>query len=162
MRSLEVRRIQNLDLLMTLFALSPRYRLDDELPWLEAIDPSRHYWIAVNGDRRAIVAIPGLAVSSFDEFKQAIRQFRALQAGEEMSVARAASACTVRCISPNCYAISAEVNSAAVWHLFDHETLESLLMTAHSDWQCSPKDIEMGRKLLAKSFQLMAQGTKCG
>jgi len=136
-----------------LFALSPRYRLDDELPWLEAIDPSRHYWIAVNGDNSTITAIPGLIVSSFDEFKQAIRQFRALQAGEQMTIARAASSCTVRCISSNCYAISAKLNGAAVWHLFDRETLESLLMTAHPDWQCSPKDIEMGRQLLAKSFQ---------
>lgn len=160
MRSLEIgRKIQNPDILMTqLFALSPRYRLDDELPWLEAIDPSRHYWIAVNGDRSAIVAIPGLTVSSLDEFKQAIRQFRALQAGEQMSVARAASACTVYCISSNCYAISAKVNGAAVWHLFDYETLEGLLMTAYPDWQCSPKDIEMGRQLLAKSFQMVVSG----
>ena len=136
-----------------LFALSPRYRLDDELPWLKAIDPSRHYWIAVNGDSSTITAIPGLTVSSFDEFKQAIRQFRALQAGEQMTVARAASACTGYCIGSDCYAISAEVNGAAIWHLFDCETLESLLVTAHPDWQCSPKDIEMGRQLLAKSFQ---------
>jgi hypothetical protein len=140
-----------------LFALSPRYRLDDELPWLEAIDPSRHYWIAVNGDRNVTMAIPGLATSSFDEFKQAIRQFRALQAGEQLTVTRAASSCTVYCISSNCYAIPAEVNGADVWHLFDCETLESLLMTAHPDWQCSPKDIEMGRKLLAKSFQLLVK-----
>jgi hypothetical protein len=140
-----------------LFALSPRYRLDDELPWLEAIDPSRHYWIAVNGDSNATTAIPGLAVSSFDEFKQAIRQFRALQVGGQMTIARAASTCTVTCISSNCYAIQAEVNGAAVWHLFDRETLESLLMTAHPDWQCSPKDVEMGRKLLAKSFQLLVK-----
>lgn len=136
-----------------LFALSPRYCLDDELPWLEAIDPSRHYWIAVNGDSSTITAIPGLTVSSFDEFKQAIRQFRALQAGEQMTVVRAASTCTIYCISSNCYAISAQVNGAAVWHLFDCETLESLLVTAHPDWQCSPKDIAMGRHLLAKSFQ---------
>jgi hypothetical protein len=38
-----------------LFTLSPRYRLDDELPWLEGIDPSRHYWIRVNGERKITV-----------------------------------------------------------------------------------------------------------
>lgn len=141
-----------------LFTLSPRYRLDDELPWLEAIDPSRHYWIAINGDRSKITAIPGLTFSAFAEFKQSIRQFRALQAGERMIVSRIASACTIYCVSSNCYAISAELNGAAVWHLFDRETLESLLVTAHPDWQCSPKDIEMGRKLLVKSFQMAIGG----
>lgn len=136
--------------------LSPRYRLDDELPWLEGIDPSRHYWIAVNGDKNLTVAIPGLTVSSITELKQSIREFRALQPGEQMTLARVASACTIHCVSSNCYAVEAQINDAWIWHLFDQETLDSLLMTAHPDWQCAPKDIELGRKLLMRSFQQAA------
>lgn len=133
--------------------LSPRYRLDDELPWLEGIDPSRHYWIAVNGDTNFTLAIPGLTVSSISELKQTIREFHALQPGEQMTLARVASACTIHCVNSNCYAVEDQINNAWVWHLFDQETLDSLLMTAHPDWQCAPKDIELGRKLLMRSFQ---------
>lgn len=136
--------------------LSPRYRLDDELPWLEGIDPSRHYWIAVNGDTNLTLAIPGLTVSSISELKQTIREFRALQPGEQMTLARVANTCTIHCVSTNCYAVEAQINNAWVWHLFDQETLDSLLMTAHPDWQCAPKDIELGRKLLMRSFQQAA------
>ncbi|KAF3890947.1 MULTISPECIES: hypothetical protein [Nostocales] len=138
------------------FCLSPRYRLDDELPWLEGIDPSRHYWIAVNGDTNLIVAIPGLTVSSIDELKHFLREFRALQPQERMTLTRLASACTIYCISSNCYAIEREINGAVVWHLFDQETLESLLRTAHPDWQCASKDLELGRSLLMRSFQQTA------
>jgi hypothetical protein len=138
------------------FCLSPRYRLDDELPWLEGIDPSRHYWIAVNGDKNLTIAIPGLTVSSLSELKQTLREFRSLQPGEQMTLARVASACTIHCVSLNCYAIETQINNAPIWHLFDQETLESLLRTAHPDWQCATKDIELGRKLLMRSFQQAA------
>ncbi|MDP5339691.1 MAG: hypothetical protein NWQ28_14100 [Nodularia sp. (in: cyanobacteria)] len=138
--------------MQALFCLSPRYRLDDESPWLQGIDPSRHYWIAVNGDSNFTITIPGLVVSSMDELKQAIRQFRSLQPGEQMTVNRIASDCTIHCISPNCYAVEAEINDAPIWHLFDQETLDSLLMTAHPEWQCAPSDIELGRKLLMRSL----------
>jgi hypothetical protein len=138
------------------FCLSPRYRLDDESPWLEGIDPSRHYWIAVNGDRNLILALPGLTVLSLGELKQAMGEFRSLQPGENMTLARAASSCTIHCVSLNCYGVEAEINNAPVWHLFDQETLDSLLMTAHPDWQCAPKDIELGRKLLLRSLELAA------
>ncbi|MEA5616240.1 hypothetical protein VB711_00080 [Cronbergia sp. UHCC 0137] len=136
-----------------LFCLSPRYRLDDQSPWLEGIDPSRHYWLCVNGDKKMTLALPGLIVSSLDEFKQVIRKFRSLQPGETMTLARIASRCLIRCVSPNCYAIEAQVNHAPVLHLFDRETLESLLMTAHPDWQCAPSDVELGRKFLLRSLQ---------
>lgn len=135
-----------------LFCLSPRYRLDDESPWLEGIDPSRHYWIAVNGEKKATMALPGLIVSSVSEFKEVIRQFRSLQPGEIMSLARISSRCMIRCVSPNCYALESRINDAPVWHLFDQETLDSLLMTAHPDWQCAPSDVELGRNLLLRSF----------
>ncbi|YAF97065.1 MAG: hypothetical protein AB3A66_05160 [Nodularia sp. CChRGM 3473] len=136
-----------------LFCLSPRYRLDDESPWLEGIDPSRHYWIAVNGDRNITVAVPGLVVESMSEWKQAIRQFRSLQPGEQMTLNRIASACIIHCVSSNCYAVADQINDAPVWHLFDQETLDSLLMTAHPEWQCAPSDIELGRRLLLRSLQ---------
>ncbi len=140
------------------FILSPRYRLDDESPWLEGIDPARHYWSAVNGDAGVKVAIPGLTVSSLKEWKQNIRQFRSLQAGEQMEIVRIATSCTIYCISDNCYAIESEVAGATVWHLFDQETLESLLMTSHPDWQCAPKDVDLGRQMLTRALQQVTVG----
>lgn len=136
----------------SLFPLAPRYRLDDELPWLEGIDPARNYWIWINGDRSAGVAIPGIAAASFTEFKSLIRQFRGLKPGDRMTLARTADSLTIYCISANCYAIETAVSGALVWHLFDQETLDSLLMTGHPDWQCAPKDIELGRRLLLRSW----------
>lgn len=136
-----------------LFPLAPRYRLDDEFPWLEGIDPSRHYWITVNGESTVTLAIPGLSVNSQEEFRQAILRFRALKAGEQMQLTRAASFCTIHCISQNCYAIELPVEGAMAWHLFDQETLESLLMTSHPDWQCSSKDLDLGRRMLMRSLQ---------
>ena len=136
-----------------LFTLAPRYRLDDESPWLEGIDPGRNYWIAVNGDANIKLAIPGLTVSSLMEWKQNIRKFRALQPGERMDIVRAAQSCTIYCISSNCYAIEAEVAGSPIWHLFDQESLDSLLMTSHPDWQCAAKDIDLGHQLLARSWQ---------
>jgi hypothetical protein len=135
-------------------SLSPCYRVNDELPWLEGIDPSRHYWIAVNGDNKHVVTIPGLIViSSIEELREAMRQFRSLQPGEQMSLERAASITNIYCIASNCYAVEGYINEAAVLHLFDCEALDSLLMTAHPDWQCSDKDIDLGRKVLQRSFQ---------
>jgi hypothetical protein len=137
-----------------LFPLAPRYRLDDDLVWLEGIDPSRHYWIRINGSADAIAVIPGLATTSIDTFKAMMRQFRSLEPGDRMSIQRTASACQIHCISQNCYAIEAEETGARVWHLFDQETLDSLLMTSHPDWQCAPKDMELGRRLLMRSWAI--------
>lgn len=133
-----------------LFVLSPRYRLDDESPWLLGIDPARNYWISVNGETDLSVAIPGLTVSCLSEWKQKIRQFHLLMPGEQIDLVRAASSCQIHCISENCYAIASEIQDAPVWHLFDRETLESLLRTSHPDWQCSPKDIDLGRQMLMR------------
>lgn len=140
------------------FCLSPRYRLDNDLVWLEGIDPSRHYWIKVNGDSNLIVAIPGLLVSSIDEIKHAMKKFRLLEPGEQMTIERVASTCQIHCISSNCYAIETEIDNAPVWHLFDQETLDSLLISAHPDWQCAPYGIELGRKLLVRSLQQTTAG----
>lgn len=142
------------------FSLSPRYRLDDESSWLEGIDPTRNYWIAVNGDRFFTVPIPGLMVSSVSEWKQAVKQFRALKPGDWMELVRVTNVCTIHCISQNCYAIAQDINQAPVWHLFEQETLESLLRTAHPDWQCSLNDIDLGRKLLMRSLQQAAATSK--
>ncbi|MBD2773515.1 hypothetical protein [Iningainema tapete] len=135
-----------------MYCLSPRYRLDDELPWLVGIDPSRHYWIAVNGDKSLTVAIPGLTVTAVSEIRQVIHQWRSLQPGEQMTLARIAKNYTIHCISYDCYAIASHINGAPVWHLFDEETLYSLFMTAHPDWQCAPSDVDLGRKILMRSF----------
>lgn len=139
-----------------LFPLAPRYRLDDDSVWLEGIDPSRNYWIRVNGDAAAIAVLPGLAVPSIDNFKTMMRQFRALESGDRMSIQRAADICYIHCISQNCYAIEVEEHGAPVWHLFDQETLDSLLMTSHPDWQCAPKDMELGRRLLMRSWAMQS------
>jgi hypothetical protein len=141
--------------------LAPRYRLDDELVWLEGIDPTRHYWILLNGDRQQITPVPGLAVTSPAEFKRAMHGFRAMQVGDRLVFDRASTTCLIYCLSSDCYAIESVVEhqfgqtkqGALVWHLFDHETIESLLMTAHPDWQSSSKDVELGRKLLSNSWQ---------
>lgn len=138
---------------MNSLALSPRYRLDDDQVWLEGIDPSRHYWIQVNSDSDCLTAIPGLCVDSIEEFKSTIRQFRALQCGDRMTLIRSAEIVEIHCISENCFAIEGAVAGALVWHLFDRETLESLLMTAHPDWQCSPKDLDLGRRMLMRCWK---------
>ncbi|WP_017304961.1 hypothetical protein [Spirulina subsalsa] len=139
------------------FVLSPRYRLDDELPWLMGVDPSRNYWIWVNGESDLTVMIPGLLVTDLETWKALIRRFRRLQPQEQMQIERVAQSVIVHCVSTNCYAIASEVSGAVVWHLFDRESLESLLMTSHPDWQCAPKDIELGRSWLAQAFAQPAQ-----
>ncbi|MEM8780599.1 MAG: hypothetical protein AAGF26_17385 [Cyanobacteria bacterium P01_G01_bin.49] len=135
------------------FILSPRYRLDDQLPWLEGIDPCRRYWLAVNGNQKLRVAIPGLWVSSLEELKEVILRCRSLKPQEKMVIKRTVGRATIQCISSNCYAIQGRVNGALAWHLFDKETIESLLFTSHPNWVPSPKDIELGRNLLESAFQ---------
>ncbi|MDY6939956.1 MAG: hypothetical protein SWY16_20165 [Cyanobacteriota bacterium] len=139
--------------MISLFPLAPRYRLDDECVWLKGIDPSRHYWIYVNGDREEVAIVPGLIVENLDRFKQTVREFRALEPGQSIEIHRAAQSFNIHCIAANCYGLETDVSGALVWHLFDRETIESLLMTAHPDWQCAPKDVELGRELLLQSWQ---------
>lgn len=138
------------------FILAPRYRLDDEQPWLEGIDPARHYWLRVNGEAGPRVAIPGLLLADLEAWKQTVRAFRALQPGECLTLERPSGATNLRCISDNCYAIAHTIAAAPVWHLFDRETIESFLMTSHPDWQCSERDLALGRELLAQSFSQAA------
>lgn len=133
--------------------LSPRYRLDDDINWLEGIDPSRRYWLAVNGDHQSVVVIPGLCVSCSEELKSAILKFRALQTQDKMVIKRPFGQLIIHCVSVNCYAIEGRVEGALTWHLFDKETLESLLLTSHPDWVPSQRDIELGRKLLEMAFE---------
>lgn len=133
------------------FLLAPRYRLDDESLWLEGIDPARRYWIAVNGESRLTIALPGVIVSSQETFKQVMKQFAALQPGEKMEIERPAQDCTLHCVGMNCYALEAE---PTVWHLFDRETIESLLMTAHPDWKCATRDADLGRQALYRAWDV--------
>ena len=133
------------------FTVIPRYQLDDQLPWLEGVDPLRNYWIAVNSDRAFTVTLTGLKADSWDEFKQFMRRFRSLQPGESIKLGNSDE--EVICVSPNCYAYASDVDNAPVWHLFDEESIDSLLMTAHPDWQCSQKDLLLGRSQLEASWQ---------
>ena len=122
--------------------IAPRYRLDDEINWLEGIDPSRRYWLAVNGDRQSKVVIPGLCVTSSQELKDAILGLRGLQPQEKMVIKRPFGKLIIHCLSNNCYAIEGRGEGALTWHLFDKETIESLLFTGHPDWIPSPRDTE--------------------
>jgi hypothetical protein len=134
-------------------SLAPRYRLDDESPWLQGIDPLRRYWVAVNGDETIVRILPGLSTASFDTFKRAIRGFRGLEVGQELTLpAELGEHLTIACVAENCYAIADYTTAAPVSHLFDRESLESLLMTAHPDWQCAPEHLKLGRSLLTAAW----------
>jgi hypothetical protein len=136
------------------FSLTPRYRLDDESPWLKGIDPLRRYWIYANGNSDDVRILPGLQMVEFEEFRQAVRGFRAMTPGEELSLpASMGSTLVICCVAENCYAIPDESTGAQVWHLFDKESLESLLMTAHPDWRCTPEHLSLGRSFLSHAWQ---------
>ncbi|NJL46683.1 MAG: hypothetical protein HC929_03245 [Leptolyngbyaceae cyanobacterium SM2_5_2] len=135
------------------FPLLPRYRLDDESPWLQGIDPLRRYWLAVNGDEATVRMLPGLSTQDFESFKQAIFGFRALEVGQELTLpADFGQQLTIACVAENCYAVTDDSTPAPLLHLFDREALESLLMTAHPDWQCAPQHLTLGRSLLAAAW----------
>ena len=134
-------------------SLVPRYRLDDDSSWLLAIDPVRRYWIATNGDERLSTEITGLLTSDKQTFREVILQFRALTSGETLNLPTYREETQIYCVATNCYAVVGEVAGAEVWHIFDRESLESLLMTAHSDWIPNPKDLERSRQLLSKSWE---------
>ena len=134
-------------------SLVPRYRLDDDSSWLLAIDPVRRYWIAANGDERLSTEIAGLLTSDKQTFREVILQFRALTSGETLNLPTYREETQIYCVATNCYAVVGEVAGAEVWHIFDRESLESLLMTAHSDWIPNPKDLERSRQLLSKSWE---------
>jgi hypothetical protein len=139
------------------FSLSPRYHLDDESPWLIGIDPVRRYWLKVNGDDTVTTVIPGLVAPSLDRFKAAILKFRDMVPGEQINLATFASEpLTIHCITHNVYAVEQSLEGALTWHLFEQEALEQMLMTAHPDWQCARKDLDLGRQLLMQSWQTVA------
>ena len=133
-------------------SLIPRYRLDDDYSWLLAVDPLRRYWVAVNGDHCLSTEIAGLLTSDLQEFREIILQFRALDPGETLKLPTYREETQIYCVAANCYAVASEVAQAEVWHIFDRETLESLLMTAHSDWIPNPKDVERSRQFLSQSW----------
>ncbi len=134
-------------------SLAPRYRLDDDSSWLLAIDPVRRYWIAINGDKRLSTEIAGLLTSDQQKFREVILQFRALTPGLTLSLPTYREETSIYCVAANCYAIVGEASGAEVWHIFDRESLESLLMTADADWIPNTKDLERSRQLLSKSWE---------
>lgn len=134
--------------------LSPRYRLDDEHPWLVGIDPIRRYWIQINGEASMTIALAGLQTESFEDFRNAILDFRAMEPGTSLSLLTALdNTLDIHCIADNCFAVEGTCHGAAVVHLFDRESIESLLMTAHPDWRCAPEHLHLGRNLLTMSWQ---------
>ena len=135
-------------------SLSPRYTLDDEQPWLIGIDPVRRYWVRVNGSSSCSTIVPGLVVSGQQEFKSAILSFRALEVGETLALPTfTSSQLVIHHLAENLYAIVHPIEAAQAWHLFDRETIEAFLMTAHPDWQCTPQDIALGRDLVFQAWQ---------
>lgn len=135
-------------------SLAPRYRLDDESPWLKGIDPMRRYWIHVNGEPGFLRALPGLKTDDFEAFRQAVRSFRSLTIGAVLTLpTEMGRSMTIHCVAENCYGIADSTTPNPVWHLFDYESIESLLMTAHPDWRCAPQHLDLGRSLLSVSFE---------
>ena len=136
------------------FPLLPRYRLDDEQHWLVGIDPLRRYWLLVNGDEAAPVILPGLSTDNFDVFRDAILTFRDMVSGDTLELPTAiGTELAIKCVSKNCFVIDTEVNGNPATHIFDQESLESLLMTAHPDWKCAPHHEELGRQMLSLSWE---------
>ena len=144
--------ISNQDILMT-HCLTPRYNLDDNSTWLLSIDPIRRYWVAINGDEKFSLGINGLFTSKKEVFRETVLEFRDLTPGQTMYLSTYNEPTQIHCVSSNCYAIADHVMGAEVWHLFDRESLESLLMTAHPNWIPSPEDIAKSRALLSKSWE---------
>ncbi|MCM1981354.1 hypothetical protein [Lyngbya confervoides] len=135
------------------FSLAPRYRLDDESPWLRGIDPLRQYHIQVNGDRQTLDVIPGLRVSTA-ELKLTLGQVRSLAPGEALRIpVGLESWLDIHCVSDNCYGLASNLQGAPVWHLLDAEALESLLMTAHPDWQSNMTTLDLGRQQIFQPRQ---------
>lgn len=135
------------------FPLAPRYRLDDEDSWLIGIDPIRRYWLAVNGDEAIRAIIPGLSVSDFEAFRDLVRSFRSMRPSDSLQLPTAVGMpLMVKCVSKNCFLVEGEIDGAPASHMFDQESLESLLMTAHPDWVCAPQHQALGSKLLSLSW----------
>jgi hypothetical protein len=145
------------------FPLVPRYRLDDEQAWLIGIDPLRRYWLLVNGAEQMPIIVPGLNTEDFEQFREAILAFRGMDAGMCLELSTTSGMpLVVTCISKNCYSFESEVDGYPATHLFDQESLESLLMTAHPDWRCAPHHEELGRQLLSLSWYQPAAAKAAG
>jgi hypothetical protein len=135
-------------------SLAPRYRLDDESLWLKGIDPLRRYWIYVNGEQDFVRILPGLKIKDIEAFRQSIHSFRNLATGAMVTLpTELGSGLTIHCVAENCYAIADSSAPNPVWHLFDYESIESLLMTAHPDWKCAPQHLELGRSVISFAFE---------
>lgn len=135
-------------------SLTPRYTLDDESTWLIGIDPVRRYWIKVDDEAAITITIPGLLTPSFEALKEVVQSFRSLPVGAMLTLPTFTSErLTIHHLTDNLYAIPHPVNGALAWHLFDRETIEAFLLTAHSDWQCAPQDLALGRDLITQGFK---------
>lgn len=135
-------------------SLAPRYTLDDESTWLIGIDPVRRYWLNVDGEGAIAIAIPGLLIPSLETLEEVIQSFRSLPVGATLTLPTFTDErLTIHHLRNNLYAIPHPINGASAWHLFDCETVEAFLLTAHPDWQCAPQDIALGRNLITQAFE---------
>jgi hypothetical protein len=101
-----------------------------------------------------MAAIPGLHTDAVEVVREAVLGLRALSAGESLELPTALDeALEILCIGENCLAIATTFQGAPVYHLFDQEALESLLRTAHPDWQCAPHHAELGRRMLSLAWE---------
>lgn len=104
-----------------------------------------------------MLVLSGLSTQSSEAFNQAIRSFRTLAIGQELTLpAGLSDRLTIHCVANNCYAIADRSTGAEVWHLFDAESLEALLLTAHPDWQCAAEHLNLGRSLLTAAWGQVA------
>ena len=135
-------------------SFAPRYTLDDESPWLMGIDPIRRYWINVNGEKSMAITIPGLLTPSLEVLQEAIRSFRSLPAGATLTLPTFTDErLTIHHPVENIYAVPYSIEGRNAWHIFDRETVESFLLTAHPDWQCAPQDLTLGRNLITQAWE---------
>ncbi len=135
-------------------SLTPRYTLDDASPWLLGIDPVRRYWINVNSEESTKITIPGLLIPSLETLKEAIQSFRTLPVGATLTLPTfTRERLTIHHPMENIYAIPHPVNGVGAWHIFDRETVEAFLLTAHPEWQCAPQDLALGRDLITQAWE---------
>lgn len=144
----------NINPMQSALALAPRYTWEHEFNWLLGVDPVRRYWIKIDRTDSVAVAIPGLSVQSLNVLQETIRSFHSLPVGSTITLPTfTTERLTIHHLMENLYAIPHAINGAATWHLFDCKAIESLLLTAHPDWRCTPQDIALGRDVIALGWQ---------
>lgn len=135
-------------------SLTPRYTLDDKASWLLGIDPVRRYWIYVNGQQSTPVTIAGLLIPSPETLQEAIQSFHSLAVGATLTLPTfTRERLAIHHPVENLYAIPGPVEGGNTWHIFDRETIEAFLLSAHPHWKCAPEDLALGRALIEQAWE---------